>query len=426
MEAKPGDRVRVATKNDSHEGLMMPNEQSDSLVLKLESGYNIGIDKKKIKKIDILGSPNAKINVKKNLKPDKNKPTIAVLHTGGTIASKVDYETGGVSAKFSAEDLIEMVPELAKIANIKTELVANMMSEDMGFSDHEKIAKAVKRHASDGVKGVIIGHGTDTLGYTAAALSFMFEKLNIPLLLVGSQRSSDRGSTDAVQNLICAANFIAKTDFSGVATCMHDSSSDDRCAIIAGTKARKMHTSRRDAFRAVNDKPYAYVYYETGKIEQVKDYPDKPDGILLKNKMSNGVGLLKTHPGLSPKLVRFYAKNYQAIVIEGTGLGHAPTNLGQDNLKNYEILKKYIESGGIVAMTSQCIYGRVHADVYSNLRRLRDIGVIFCEDILPETAFMKLSWLMGNYPKEKVRELLPKNLRGEINERITPDEYLSD
>lgn len=408
---EPLDKVKVTTSDSEFKGTVMPNE-TDALVLKLDSGYNIGIDKKKIKKSEVIKKA-VKTDARKHpVKHSKKLPTIAVLHTGGTIASKVDYASGGVSAKFTASDLVEMFPELQKIANIETELVANMMSEDMHFSDHQKIARAILKWAKKGVKGIIVGHGTDTLHYTSASLSFMFEKINIPVLIVGSQRSSDRGSTDAAMNLICAANFIANTEWTGIATCLHDSSSDDECAIINGTKARKMHTSRRDAFWPINDRPIALVSME--KIDYLKEFvPEK--GIVLKEKMSDDVGLLKTHPNIKKELFEFYAKTYKGIVIEGTGLGHAPTNT-KENLPFYDILKKYIKDGGIVCMTSQCIMGRVHPSVYTNLRRLADIGVIFCEDMTAETAYIKLSWLMANHPDSI--DMMTENLRGEINPRL--------
>ena len=313
-----------------------------------------------------------------------------------------------------------MFPELGNIANIETELVANMMSEDIMFSDYQKLANAIKKHTESGADGIIIGHGTDTLAYTAAALSFMFEEINIPVLVVGSQRSTDRGSTDGAMNLICAAQFISKSDFTGVAVCMHNSSQDHKCAILPGTKTRKMHTSRRDAFKAINDSPIALIDYKTRKIEYLKkDYKKGPKNnkIILKEKFSDEVGLLKTHTNMKPELFEFFTKNYDAFIIEATGLGQAPTNLGNKNIKNHETLKSFIKNGGIVAITSQCIYGRVHPDVYTNLRRLSNIGCIFCEDMLPETAYIKLAWLLGNYDKEKAKKLINKNIRGEITER---------
>jgi len=120
-------------------------------------------------------------------------------------------------------------------------------------------------------------------------------------------------------------------------------------------------------------------------------------------------------------LLEFLTQNFDAIVVEATGLGHMPTNT-PENLKNYETLKKFIKNGGVVAITSQCLFGRVHPNVYANLRRLSSIGCIFCDDMLPETAFIKLSWLLGNYKKEEAKKLIDKNLRGEITKRTEYEE----
>jgi glutamyl-tRNA(Gln) amidotransferase subunit D len=431
MEAKEGDKVNVTKKDGKTiEGILMPNKETKALIVKLQSGYNVVIDRKNIKSMTVVEKAKQKKAVKEEkVIQKKGLPTIAVLHTGGTIASKVDYETGGVIAQFTAADLIKLVPELAKIANVKTELVANMMSEDMMFEDYQKIAKAIQKHAKAGADGIIIGHGTDTLTHTSAALAFMFEKINIPIIVVGSQRSSDRGSSDAAVNLICAAEFIVKSDFAGVAICMHNSSEDDQCAILPATKTRKMHASRRDAFKAVNDTPIALVDFKTRNIQHIKkDYAkrSKDDKIIVKDRFEKDVGLLKTHTNMKTALFEFFTKSYKGFVIEATGLGQAPTNLGKDNLKNYELLKKFIEKGGIAAITSQCLFGRVHPTIYTNCRRLQNIGCIFCEDMLPETAFIKLAWLLGNYKKEEAKDLLAKNLRGEITERTEYEkEFLS-
>ncbi|MFH2028492.1 MAG: Glu-tRNA(Gln) amidotransferase subunit GatD [Nanoarchaeota archaeon] len=426
MMADSGDKVRIITKDETVEGILMPNEETDSIIIKLDSGYNIGIEKDKIKKIDVIQKRKAAKTKKEKVKINKNLPTISILHTGGTIASKVNYETGGVIAQFSAEDLIGMFPEMAKIANIETELVANMMSEDIMFKHYQMIAKSIQKHISKGVKGIIIGHGTDTLAITAAALSFIFENLPIPIILVGAQRSSDRGSSDAGMNLICAAEFIAKTNFTGVAICMHENMDDDSCLILPATKTRKLHTSRRDAFKAVNDEPIARIDYKTKKIEFLKEYPKKTNTqLIVKDKFEEKVAIVKTYPNMFPDLFDSLTKNkYKGMILESTGIGQAPTNI-PENIPNYEALKRFIKEGGVVILTSQCIFGRVHADIYTNCRRLKDIGIIFGEDMLTETAFIKLAWLLGNYKdKEEIKKLTTTDLRGEINERILTDEFL--
>ena len=428
MEAKAGDKIKVVTTDDSFEGILMPNEETDAVVVKLDNGYNVGIDNKKIKKIEVVEKYKKSEKGKKRVKIDKNKPTISILHTGGTIASKVDYKTGAVTASFKAEDLLEKFPELEKIANIRSILISNLMSEDILFSDYQKIAEAVKKEVDGGANGIIIGHGTDTLAVTSAALSFIFENLPVPVLVVGCQRSSDRGSTDAAMNLICASLFIAKSDFAGVGICMHENTEDKKCVILPATKTRKLHTSRRDAFKAVNDTPIATIDFNSKKIEFIKkDYNKRnKEKIVMKNKFEDKVAVLRTFNNMKADFLEVLTKKgYKGLVLEGTGIGQAPTNI-KENLPNYEMLKKFISKGGVVVLTSQCLFGKVHENIYTNCRRLADIGVVFGEDMLTDTAYVKLAWILGNYPKEKVKEMVKQNLRGEINERILVDEFLEE
>ena len=424
MKAEPLDYVVITTKNQKFTGLIIPHQENDEIIiLKLDNGYNIGINKSSIKSIKSLKISKKEVKQPRSiLKHDKNLKKVVLIHTGGTIASKVDYTTGGVTSKYSPENLVELVSELPKIVNIETDVAADLMSEDINFDDYKKMISTIKKHIKR-CDGIILGHGTDTLAYTSAALAFAIENPPIPILIVGSQRSSDRPSSDSNMNLICAARFIAQTDFKGIAICMHDSINDDKCAILTATKTRKMHTSRRDAFKAINDKPIALV---GNKVEWVKNPESdenrlKQNELVVKDKFADSVGLFKTHPNMNPKLFEFMTKNYDALVIEATGLGHMPTNT-KENMMNYELLKKFIKKGGIIAITSQCLYGRVHPHVYTNLRRLSSIGCIFCEDMLSETAFIKLSWLMGNYSAEETKRLLTVNLRGEINDRSLYEE----
>ena len=424
MKAEPLDYVVITTKNQKFTGLIIPHQENDEIIiLKLDNGYNIGINKSSIKSIKSLKISKKEVKQPRSiLKHDKNLKKVVLIHTGGTIASKVDYTTGGGTSKYSPENLVELVSELPKIVNIETDVAADLMSEDINFDDYKKMISTIKKHIKR-CDGIILGHGTDTLAYTSAALAFAIENPPIPILIVGSQRSSDRPSSDSNMNLICAARFIAQTDFKGIAICMHDSINDDKCAILTATKTRKMHTSRRDAFKAINDKPIALV---GNKVEWVKNPESdenrlKQNELVVKDKFADSVGLFKTHPNMNPKLFEFMTKNYDALVIEATGLGHMPTNT-KENMMNYELLKKFIKKGGIIAITSQCLYGRVHPHVYTNLRRLSSIGCIFCEDMLSETAFIKLSWLMGNYSAEETKRLLTVNLRGEINDRSLYEE----
>ncbi len=418
---KESDLVQAASDGETLEGYIIPNRNEEILMLKLKNGYNAGIEISKIKTIKKSGDGKS-VGKAKTIEVKKNPglPTISILHTGGTIASRVNYQTGGVYASFKVEDFITMFPEITKIANIESVFVSNMMSEDMLFSDYKKIAKAVAEEIKKGAKGVIIGHGTDTLAFTAAALSFILENCTIPVIVVGAQRSTDRGSTDAAENLVCAAEFIARSGFAGVAICMHETSDDKNCVILPACKTRKMHSSRRDAFKAINDSPIARVNFETREIKFLKELPKQGGKFLLKDKMENKVALLKTHPEMKPE--QFLAfKKMKGLVIEGTGLGHAPVNT-KENQKNFLALKQLLKKGVVIAMTTQCLYGRVHPTIYTNLRKLSEAGIIFCEDMLPETAFVKLAWLLGNYKnKEEIKRLMATNLRGEISERTPMD-----
>ena len=424
-EASAGDRVKIIAKDSDYEGVLMP-EEKEFLVLKLDSGYNIGIAKANVKEIKLLAAK--KETAKQEIKPLPKRalPKISILHTGGTIASKVDYNTGAVVARFAPEELITMFPELGEIASISSRLISNMFSEDLRFSHYNIIAKEIEKEISSGAQAVIVTHGTDTLHYTSAALAFMLQNLPVPVILVGSQRSSDRPSTDSALNLVSAAFFATRSDFAGVAVCMHESVDDNNCIILPATKCRKMHSSRRDTFKAINSLPIARVNFVERKIEFLdKNYAKKgKEGKLklLPFKEQLKIGILKAHPNMLSQEVLAY-KGFDGLIIEGTGLGHLSINeidsATKEHLKIFDALKELIKQGTVVAMASQTIYGGIDMNVYATGRKLLEAGIIgnYC-DMTPETAFIKLAWVLSNYPKEKAKELFEKNIAGEISERL--------
>jgi glutamyl-tRNA(Gln) amidotransferase subunit D len=324
-----------------------------------------------------------------------------------------------------------MFPALEDLANIRSRLISNMFSEDMRFSHYNLIAKEIQQEIASGTQGIIITHGTDTLAYTAAALRFIFEHVPIPILLVGSQRSSDRGSTDAALNLLCAAQFTIKSDFADIGICMHTNSNDETCDILPATKTRKMHTSRRDAFKAINTQPYARVdtagnITYLSKTYHVKDNSQKTIPKIFNEHLK--IGILKIHP----HMVAHEFENYQhfdGLILEGTGLGHAPINVIDDATKEHKKIADAIKKLAAkipVVMTPQPLYGRVNMNVYSTGRTLKEIGVLGdSTDMLPETAFIKLAWLLSNYPKDRVKILMQENLRGEITKRSLQHDFLS-
>lgn len=413
-----GDKIVVRTAAKEYVGNYMPGSNEEKVIVKLENGYNMGIDKKNVKSVTLMEKYNKKETEIKGVKMDKSLPKIIILHTGGTIASKVDYKTGAVVASFKPEDLLVMFPELSKIANIESKLIGNIMSEDMRFMHYNLIAKEVEK-ALGKSRGVIITHGTDTLGYTAAALAFILENLGKPVILVGAQRSSDRGSSDAGLNLISAAKFIAESDFAEVAVCMHAEMGDEACYILPACKTRKFHTSRRDAFKAVNEKPYALIGEHVKFLRE--DYKKRSETKvklrLFKENLK--IGILKGRPQMYASEVDSF-NNYDGLILEGTGLGHMPIDkvdkFTAENMKILSSLNKLCMKMPVV-MCSQTVFGKVNMNVYSSGRELQKIGVLSGEDMLAETAYIKLAWLLSNYEKS-AREMISKNLRGEINERL--------
>ncbi|MGC9205016.1 MAG: Glu-tRNA(Gln) amidotransferase subunit GatD, partial [Candidatus Micrarchaeia archaeon] len=355
-----GDKVKVNSNRSEFTGRLMPRPEigdNSILVIKLDNGYNIGMKFGEGFDIEKISGVPKQEKQKVRVKASKDLPKIGLIYTGGTIGSKIDYLTGGVFMLTKPEELLSEVPELAGIANIEVDNLMSIASEDMTYVEWQKIAKAVADTLNSGSRGVVITHGTDTMHYSSAALSFMLKNLNAPVIITGSQRSSDRGSSDAFLNLICSAHLAAKSDMAEVAICMHESPSDTYCSAIRGTKARKMHTSRRDAFKPINNRPIARVD-SSGSIEYESDYKKaSKDPEQKKVEVISGfepkVALIKTYPNSDPGIIDYYmSKGYKGIILEGTGLGHTPVSTSNKNLSWLGSVKKAIDSGLIVGMTS--------------------------------------------------------------------------
>ena len=331
MNAKAGDRVKVITKDEEFEGTLMPRPEileEGFTVVKLDNGYNIGIDNKKIKEVKTLEKYAPKKEKKAKLPFDKKLPTVSVLSTGGTISSRIDYKTGGVHADYTAEDFVQMMPELAKVSNLKAKKIMSVMTEDFTYKDWSLMAKEAAKEL-ESADGVVLTMGTDTLHITAAVLSFFLRDLNKPVVITAAQRSIDRGSSDAFMNLICAVTAAAKSDIAEVVTCLHGTTNDDYCILNRGTKARKMHTSRRDAFRPINELPLAKVFPE-GKIEAVNNnYKKKGEGkAKVDDKFEEKTAMIIVYPGMDGEVIDFYVKKgYKGIVLAATALGHVPTKI---------------------------------------------------------------------------------------------------
>src|SRR4030042_416862 len=257
------DVVRVASNGKVYEGILIPRSETGDgkhVVVKLKSGYNVGVQITPNVKIEKIGKGSKPTFASPALPEQKPElPKVVILSTGGTIASRVDYRTGAVRSALSASDLYGVVPELADIARVKTEIVFSLYSENITQQHWSQLAQTVAEHIKQGTDGVVIAHGTDTMAYTAAALSFALQNLPVPVILVGAQRSSDRPSSDAATNLIAAVQAATKAPFAEVALAMHETLSDTSIVVNRGQKVRKCHTSRRDTFKPVNATQIARV-----------------------------------------------------------------------------------------------------------------------------------------------------------------------
>ncbi|EMA20205.1 MULTISPECIES: Glu-tRNA(Gln) amidotransferase subunit GatD [Haloarcula] len=410
-----GDRVRVERAAQTYEGVMLPSSTPDHLVVKLDGGYNVGIDREDAS-VDVLESDVYDVESAQDeqsqsaIEFDDDLPTVSLISTGGTIASTVDYRTGAVTAQFDAEDVLRAVPDLAGMANYRGRVVANILSENMTPAVWQDLAQAVHEEIEAGADGIVVMHGTDTMQYSASALSFMLDT-PVPIVFTGSQRSADRPSSDNVMNAVSAVE-AATSDCAEVLVCMHADESDDRCALHRGTRVRKNHTSRRDAFETVGAKPLGEVDYDIDGESTVtfhREYAERDAvDLALHDDIETDVELLKFSPGMAPSLLEAAAEDSEGVVIEGTGLGHVNT----DWIGTIEELDIPL------VMTSQCLEGRVCDRVYDTGRDLLDAGVIEGEDMLPGTAKVKLMWALAN--SDDVADAMQEPLAGEIQQRSTP------
>lgn len=442
-----GDTLTIRTSENEFTGILIPRYESASknhIVIKLTSGYNIGIATEKVQSIAKITEPTHdfhdapatnhvtfvdsfkrvgkeyKINHTVNQNDQsKIRPQIALIGTGGTIASKVDYRTGGVSAVLSASEIYDSVPELKNYASIEPEVLLNKYSENLSPADWTIIATKIKEKVVSGkYQGILVSHGTDTMHYTASALSFALQNLPIPVVLVGSQRSSDRPSSDAALNLIGATIFAVKSDLAGVFVSMHASPSDDVIACHLGTRVRKNHTSRRDAFESIDSEPIALIRGETLETQSQQTglklkKRNNTNGLLVRPDFDKRAVLLKYYPGFNPEFITHaVAVGYKAIILEGTGLGHVSKEC-------FPHIRNAVESGTLVFMTSQCIWGRTRMTVYETGRDLLDIGVIPLSDMMGEAATVKAMWALANSKDIKsTTKLMQENIANEISTSI--------
>ena len=404
MGARIHDRIRISNDSKTYEGILLPKHNfsgENIVVLKLDNGYNIGISVDGAELTILSKARKNKIELPKK-KKDSELQTISILGTGGTIASFVDYKTGAVSPAITAEQLVNSVSALDKIANIDAEPLFSLASEDMAPEHWEGMAKKVKEIHDGKNHGIVVGHGTDTMAYSAAALSFQLPEISNPVVFTGAQRSPDRPSSDAHLNLVGAAK-VAMTDLGEIAVAMHETTDDENVAIWRGTRVRKAHSSRRDAFLSPNEGPLGIV---KENVELRSKYRPVTEETVLKSGFDDKIGMLWSHPGLRVEDWESLTSGKKGIVIAGTGLGHIKSEL-------LDCIGKTAKDVPI-AITTQCLGGSTNLNVYRNGRELLGKGVVEAYDTLPETALVKMMWL-SKHKTDDVRELMGKNMVGEIS-----------
>ncbi len=410
-----GARVRVCRRGRCYEGILMPrSELGDDrhVVIKLDSGYNIGVEVSDAS-VEMLEPPRVPSAAEAVQRGGAGR-VVSILGTGGTIASRVDYATGAVHPVYTAGELLAAYPELAELAELRAKVVFSILSENMTPEHWRKLALEVAEELNSGAEGVVVTHGTDTMSFTASALAFMLKGLTKPVVLVGAQRSSDRPSSDAYLNLRSAI-MVALSDLAEVVVVMHANLSDGLCAVHRATKVRKMHSTRRDAFRSINAHPLGYV---GGRVELSEERRRRSRGeVVADTRLEERVALFKAYPGVSPELLEYCVDRCRGIVIEGTGMGHVPESL-------HPAIARALEEGVAVVMTTTTLNGRVDMKVYSSGRKLLSMGVIPGEDMLPEVAYVKLMHVLAVAEgMQEVRRLMLTSLAGEITPRTLPEVF---
>jgi len=382
-------------------------DRDGMVVVKLASGYNIGVQPESCSLL--ARTQPAPATKRTAIVQDPDLPELAIISTGGTIASRIDYRTGAVTSQFDADDILTAIPDLKKVARYRTKQLYTILSENMTPAIWQELAQAVHDEIKRGVCGVIVTHGTDTMAYSASALAFML-RTPVPVILVGSQRSADRPSSDNAMNAACAA-AAATADLGEVAVVMHETTSDGRCAIHRGTRVRKMHTSRRDAFSSIGMPAIGFVDYPSRQVTLSNDAVRRGVNRLeLHDNLEERCGLVQFYPGMDEGVIRAFA-GYRGLVLAGTGLGHTSTHL-------IPAIRALVADGTLVTMTSQCLHGRVCDRVYDTGRDLLKAGVVEGGDMLPEAALVKLMWVLGNErDPERAKVLMQESLAGECNPR---------
>lgn len=403
----PGDQISLKTKSKTWQGHALESHDPEIILLKLENGYNIGIRESEILSAKVLEKSQKPKHQNTKTPNDPQLPNVAIVITGGTISARLDPKTGATTWT-DKEEALRIAPELKEICNPIIETPFMKASEDMSYKDWKKLAELCESYLNDkSISGIIITHGTDLIHYTSAALSYFIKDLNKPLAITYSQRSIDRSSTDAHLNLICAAKF-ATSDIAEIALVGHEDENDKSCLAMPARSVRKMHSSKRDAFKIINDTPIARITkdsFEILKEFNARQIPNSKSPIpKIDTNFQEKVASIKITPGQDPSIIEFYqSQGYKGLVIETTGLGHVPAREAKHNW--LPKIKKAIQEGMLIVATAQTINGHLNPNVYSAGRDLTKTGIIF-SNLTTETALVKLGWVLGHRQWNKKEKFL--------------------
>ncbi len=423
-EIKVWSEVKITSDHGEFQGILLPRSANDDdghLVVKLATGYNIGITVDTVTAIQTLGYKEAHYKIpEKEFPTSPDKRNVFLIGTGGTIASRLDYRTGAVIPAFSPGELYGAVPELADVCNLRTEKLFAVFSENMGPEQYKTLAVRIGEEIRKGTDGIIIGHGTDTLAHTAAALTYMVQNSPIPIVLVGSQRSSDRPSSDAARNLIHAATAAAHGQIAEVMVCMFGPTSDSYGFLHRGPRVRKMHSSYRSTFRTIGDIPLARVSRQ-GVTAMKPDFKPRRDDrqVLITPTFNEKVTIVYYYPNMQPDIIDSLVDHgYKGIIIAGTGLGHV-------NKPLYPAIERAHKAGVSIFMTVQTLWGYVHMFVYDTGRDLMSLGIVPLDNMLPEAAYIKLGWALGQSDDpQKVKEIMLNPIGDDITPKEPTNGYL--
>lgn len=348
-----------------------------------------------------------------NTNSNSAKSSILLIYTGGTIGMKIDPVLQALTP-FDFGQILEEVPELSKYAYRIDTYTFNPLidSSDVEPSLWASLVSLIEEKY-DAYDGFVILHGTDTMAYSASALSFMIENLTKPVIFTGSQLPIGTPRTDGKENLISSVEIAAAKDIEGHAIVPEVCICFDNM-LMRGNRSRKINSDHFRAFRSENYPPLAEaginIRYNTALIRYPESWETRP---IFHKEMDTRVSILKIHPGITPQVVRniLCGIETRAVIIETYGAGNAPS-------KDWfiSIIREASAMGKILLNVTQCIAGSVNMDIYATGKSLKEAGVMNGFDSTTESALAKLFYLLGIFKtNDEVKAAMEINLRGEIS-----------